>query len=105
MWQRIACEGDVVYTWAGPEIAVAPQRLTAPSLSCFICLRFIFSRCRGQLTQAETDGHILQLLELPEKVKSILSDCENINISPRFTTHKEIFFMGATLTTRLRGLA
>ena len=99
MGSAIACESDdVVYTWAGPEIAVATTKAYSAQLIVLYLLALYFSRCRGQLTQAETDGHIRQLLELPEKVKSILSDCENIKyLASLYYGNKDIFFMGRNL--------
>ena len=62
----IARESDVVlYTWAGPEIAVATTKAYSTQLAVVDLLALYFGRKRGTVTQERYDQAVQELLLLP----------------------------------------
>lgn len=92
----IAREADsVLYTWAGPEIAVATTKAFTAQLSAIYMLAMHFGKVRGTINQAEFDGMLSELQTLPNKIQSILEHKENIqHFANRYVGAKDIFFIG-----------
>ncbi len=95
----IACESeDVVYTWAGPEIAVATTKAYSAQLTVMYLLSLYIARVRGYKTDAEISAYIDELSCLPAKVQSLLDDCEYVKyLASLFYTSRDIFFIGRNL--------
>ncbi|BCN32117.1 glutamine--fructose-6-phosphate transaminase (isomerizing) [Anaeromicropila herbilytica] len=92
----IAREADnVMYTWAGPEIAVATTKAYSTQLSALYILALHFASVRGKITDDELSTMIHELELLPKKIQSILDNKENIQkFATRFVAAKDIFFLG-----------
>ena len=95
----IAREADyVMYTMAGPEIAVATTKAYSTQLiACYIVALYCAS-LRGQIDE-ETFGKMLaQLEKLPDKIRRILDDKERIQwFASKFAGARDIFFIGRGL--------
>lgn len=92
----IAREADnVMYTWAGPEIAVATTKAYSAQLIALYLLAMKFAQARGTVTQ-ERFQELLQALEkLPFQVERLLNDKENIQkFANRYLAARDIFFIG-----------
>lgn len=95
----IARESDlVIYTKAGPEIAVATTKAYSTQLAITVLLSLYMAACRGTLEQQEYDKILKELLAVPEKMEQILSDKENIQrIAYQHFDNEDIFFIGRNI--------
>jgi len=86
---------DVMYTWAGPEIAVATTKAYSTQLAAIYLLAMHFGKVRQTITQTDFDEMLTQLQTLPEKVQYILDHKDNIqHFANRYIAAKDIFFIG-----------
>lgn len=92
----IAREADkVMYTWAGPEIAVATTKAYSAQLIAHYLLAIKFAKVRGQIDDATESDLIKELQKLPEQVEFMLGDKERIQrFANRYITAKDVFFIG-----------
>lgn len=95
----IARESDqVLYTWAGPEIAVASTKAYNAQLSALALIALDFAYKRGTMDQASVKAVIDGLKKIPDAVEKILSDRENIQkFASRHYNARSIFFIGRGL--------
>lgn len=92
----IAREADnVMYTWAGPEIAVATTKAYSTQLIAHYLLALKFAHIRGQITDAELGSYINDLQRLPQQIEMLLNNKERIQrFANRYIAAKDIFFIG-----------
>ncbi len=95
----IARESDcVMYTWAGPEIAVATTKAYSTQLTVLYLIAMHLAYVRGKITREELDSLIAELWKLPEKVMEILGDKESLQkFASQAANHKDVFFIGRGL--------
>lgn len=95
----IASESDyVLYTCAGPEIAVATTKAYSTQLVAIYLLALYMSQKLETITQSQFSQYISALCELPNQVENILSQSEEIkNIAKKFSNSDNVFFIGRTL--------
>ena len=95
----IARESDhVLYTLAGPEIAVATTKAYSAQLAAMDALAVEMARVRGTVT-ADQYGHLLEELSaIPDKIRRILEDKERLQwSSSKIANAHDIFFIGRGL--------
>lgn len=89
---------DVLYTWAGPEIAVASTKAYTTQLIAMYILALFFAEQKGTISGEELKNIKTELLTLPEKVEEVL---EHKEVLQKFTSrtymHKDMFFLGRGL--------
>lgn len=86
---------DVIYTWAGPEIAVATTKAYSTQLSVMYLIALYFSNIRGRMTKEQVAYHVQSILTLPTKIESMLTFKKNIQyMASKFYNAKDIFFIG-----------
>lgn len=92
----IAREADkVMYTWAGPEIAVATTKAYSCQLVAQYLLAIKFAQVRGQITQEEMKGYLREIEMLPNQIESLLGNKERIQkFANRYIAAKDVFFIG-----------
>lgn len=92
----IAREADnVMYTWAGPEIAVATTKAYSSQLIALYLLAMKFAFVRGKITDSEMRGYIEDLQKLPEQVELLLNNKNRIQkFANRYLAAREVFFIG-----------
>ena len=92
----IAREADnVMYTWAGPEIAVATTKAYSAQLIAQYLLAIKFALVRGTVTDQEAAGMLSDLKKLPEQIERLLSSKEKIQkFANRFIAARDVFFIG-----------
>lgn len=92
----IAREADnVMYTWAGPEIAVATTKAYSTQLSALYLLAMHFAKVRGELSDEKLSEMLDELKLLPGKIQTILENKEKIQYyASKLIALKEIFFIG-----------
>lgn len=89
---------DVIYTWAGPEIAVATTKAYSTQLAVIYLLAIFFGDILGTVSAEEYDEYLSQLQTIPEKIETILKNKEDIQYfaSQQFD-NKDIFFIGRNI--------
>ncbi|MFI3313642.1 MAG: glutamine--fructose-6-phosphate transaminase (isomerizing) [Eubacteriales bacterium] len=91
---------DVIYTWAGPEIAVATTKAYSTQLSVVYLLALFMSQELGTMDEARRNQLLAELLELPGKVKEILTE-SSIEATQYFASqyfnNRDVFFIGRNL--------
>ena len=92
----IAREADnVMYTWAGPEIAVATTKAYSAQLISMYLLAMKFAQVKGRLSEEETASMLEDLKALPAQVEMLLNNKENIQkFANRYLAAKDVFFIG-----------
>ncbi len=86
---------DVIYTWAGPEIAVASTKAYTTQLACLYLLALKSGLIRNTLSKETYLSLLEELNETPQKVEQILEHQEVIQkfVSKNFNKQK-VFFIG-----------
>ena len=85
----------VMYTYAGPEIAVASTKAYTVQMCVLYLFALRLAYARGQLSEAETRRYTAQLLHAPEVIKPRLADCEQIKyLASRYVNTLSCFFIG-----------
>lgn len=92
----IAREADnVMYTWAGPEIAVATTKAYSAQLIALYLLAMKFAHVRGKLSDEGLAGMIEEMKELPAQVEMMLNNQNKIQkFANRYLAARSIFFIG-----------
>lgn len=86
---------DVIYTWAGPEIAVASTKAYTTQLACLYLLALKAGRIRGVLGDKEWNALLAELDDLPHKVEETMA-LEHIvqKVASEQFNKDKIFFIG-----------
>lgn len=89
---------DVIYTWAGPEIAVATTKAYSTQLQVLYLLALHFSTVRGLVSEAEHRDIVAEMQRIPEKIEKMLEDVSPLQqyASKHYNT-KDVFFLGRGL--------
>ena len=92
----IARESDVVlYTWAGPEIAVATTKAYSTQLAVVDLLGLYFAEKLGTVARERYDRAVQELLMLPAKMEQVLEKKEKIQYyASQYFNHDSVFFIG-----------
>ena len=95
----IARESDeVLYTWAGPEIAVATTKGYSTQLAVLDLLALWFARVLGTVTPEEYHTILDEMTRLPDKMERVLAERDSIQyFASHWFNHNSIFFMGRNL--------
>lgn len=95
----IAREADnIFYTLAGPEIAVATTKAYSTQLIAAYVLALQFAKVRGQIDDAQCAHYIEELLTIPAKIESILTDKERIQwFAAKQANAQDVFFIGRSI--------
>ena len=85
----------VMYTYAGPEIAVASTKAYMVQLCVLYLFALRLAYARGMQTDAEIRRLTAELLRAGEVIKPRLADCEQIKyLASRFVNTQSCFFIG-----------
>ena len=92
----IARESDnVMYTWAGPEIAVATTKAYSAQLVALYLLAIKFGRVRGKIDDAAYASILGDLRCLPDQIELLLNNKNKIQrFANRYIGAKDVFFIG-----------
>jgi len=89
---------DVLYTWAGPEIAVASTKAYNTQLSALYLVALDFAMKKGKIEQEFYKKVIEELQILPQAIESVLDNKEVVQkFSAEHYNAKSIFFIGRGL--------
>jgi glucosamine--fructose-6-phosphate aminotransferase (isomerizing) len=92
----IAREADnVMYTWAGPEIAVATTKAYSAQLIALYLLAMKFAYERGQMKDEVLQEMLEDLKALPSQVEMLLNNKSKIQrFANRYLAARDVFFIG-----------
>ncbi|WP_297721659.1 glutamine--fructose-6-phosphate transaminase (isomerizing) [Intestinimonas sp.] len=95
----IARESDgVLYTWAGPEIAVATTKAYSTQLAVIYLIALRFAELLGTVSEAAYEEIVAELLTIPAKMEEVLSHREAIQYyASIYFNHESIFFIGRNI--------
>ncbi len=86
---------DVLYTWAGPEIAVATTKAYSTQLALMDLVGLHLADMLGTVSRDEYDRILAELQQLPEKMRRTLDQVEDVQyFASRYFNHNSIFFIG-----------
>ena len=95
----IAREADqVIYTWAGPEIAVASTKAYTTQLILFFMLALYMAQIKGTVPQTRVAELIAALKQVPAQISETLSDVEPIKtFAKQYGFNDDVFYIGRGL--------
>lgn len=89
---------DVIYTWAGPEIAVASTKAYTTQLEGMVLLGLYLAQTRGTMIPEQIGKVIAALKEIPAQAQKLLDQAENIkDFAQSFVEVEDTFFIGRSL--------
>lgn len=89
---------DVIYTWAGPEIAVATTKAYSTQLTVMYLLSIYMAEKISTITSGQYKKYLEDLEKLPDLVAKTLENKEQIAyLASKFYNCHSIFFIGRNL--------
>ncbi len=89
---------DLLYTWAGPEIAVATTKAYSTQLDAIYLIALHLASAMGTITAERKAQIIKSLNELSDNVAKILNNKETIQYcASKYYNSKSVFFLGREL--------
>ena len=95
----IAREADnVLYTLAGPEIAVATTKAYSSQLAALYTIAVAMAEAKGRISEADYKYYIEELQALPDKIEKALESKERIQwFAAKYANARDVFFIGRGL--------
>lgn len=92
----IAREADAcLYTWAGPEIAVATTKAYSAQLTALYMLAMKLAKVRGTIDESQFRQLLTNLGRLPDQIELLLGQKQKIqHFANRYLGARDIFFIG-----------
>lgn len=89
---------DTLYTWAGPEIAVATTKAYSTQLNAMYLIALHLASATGTVTEEKKQSVITSLNKLSGNIAKILTDKEQIQYcASKYYGSKSVFFIGREL--------
>ena len=89
---------DVIFTWAGPEIAVASTKAYSTQLEGMVLLGLYLAQVKGTLSSEEIGGIVNALKMIPAQVQEILDQDSLLKeLAKSFVKVEDAFFIGRSL--------
>ena len=86
---------DVIYTWAGPEIAVATTKAYSTQLSVMYIIATFLAKEKNLIDEYGEKNIIEILTKLPPLIEQVLEHKENIQyFASKYYNSKDVFFFG-----------
>ena len=95
----IAREADqVIYTWAGPEIAVASTKAYTTQLITMFMLAAYMAGIKGTIAPERMHELLTKLRQIPAQISETLEDVEPIKtFAKQYGFNEDVFFIGRSL--------
>jgi glucosamine--fructose-6-phosphate aminotransferase (isomerizing) len=95
----IAREADgLLYTHAGREISIASTKAFTAQMAVLFVFGLYLGQVRGQLLKDDRRHYIRELLDLPEKIESVLRSATEIQkLADRYHSFDDFLFMGRAI--------
>lgn len=99
MGSSIARESDyVLYTWAGPEIAVATTKAYSTQMVLLLFVGVYLAKQSDRISQEEYAAFISEVQTLPEKISDVLKNLHQYQkTASRYFNHNSVFYIGRNL--------
>lgn len=89
---------DVLYTWAGPEIAVATTKAYSTQLVLMDLIGLYLADLLGTVDRDEYDRILEDIQLLPEKMEQVLARLDDVQyFASRYFNHPSVFYIGRNL--------
>lgn len=89
---------DVIFTWAGPEIAVASTKAYSTQLEGMVLFGLYLAQVKGTLSSEEIGGIVNALKRIPAQVQEILDQDSLLKeLAKSFVKVEDAFFIGRSL--------
>lgn len=89
---------DVLYTWAGPEIAVATTKAYSTQLSLLYLVALYMAKKLNTISENSYKTVLENIEKLPSKISSVLELQNKIeNIAKKYYNTEKVFFIGRNL--------
>ncbi len=86
---------DVLYTHAGPEIAVATTKAYSTQMQILFLLGLHLAKIRGEISASEQAKYVEELRCLPDKIKGFLKDVSPLEkMAKAYKNARNVFFIG-----------
>lgn len=86
---------DVLYTWAGPEIAVATTKGYTTQVAVLYILAVYFGKITGKITEEEYENYVTQVQNLPKEMQQTLDMNAHIEkLAKKYCSSRSIFYIG-----------
>ncbi len=86
---------DVLYTWAGPEIAVASTKAYSTQLAVIYMIALYMAGQLGTVPEADMARYMADLQRLPDLAEAALADKETIQyFASRYFNAHDMYFIG-----------
>lgn len=93
---------DVLYTWAGPEIAVASTKAYTTQLIAMYEIALHMAGLKEALSKIEIKAIKDEMLKLPDKIENILKNKEELQkFATKYSGVKDVYFIGRGLDSAL----
>lgn len=95
----IAREADnVLYTLAGPEIAVATTKAYSAQLAAIYTIAVALASAKGKIDGHDCNYYVEELMALPDKIERVLENKERIQwFSAKYSNARDVFYIGRGL--------
>lgn len=89
---------DILYTWAGPEIAVASTKAYVTQLIAMYTIALFFAQHKNTVSNEELESIKAAMMELPDKVEEVLKNEDVIKeFASKTYMYKDMYFLGRGL--------
>ncbi|RNB79755.1 glutamine--fructose-6-phosphate transaminase (isomerizing) [Brevibacillus fluminis] len=89
---------EVIFTWAGPEIAVASTKAYTSQVVALYLFALYFAQVKGTQTAEQVAEIVDHMLDLPEAISEILADSAKIrDFANSIKDVNSLFFIGRSL--------
>lgn len=89
---------DVIYTWAGPEIAVATTKAYSTQLAVIYLIALYLADKMGRISKEEYENILKDIQRLPDLAAEVLKEKDKVQyLASQFFSSKSIFFIGRNL--------
>ncbi|HCC35153.1 MAG TPA: glutamine--fructose-6-phosphate transaminase (isomerizing) [Ruminococcaceae bacterium] len=87
---------DVLYTWAGPEIAVATTKAYSTQLVMLDLIALYIAKRLGRITKEEMRGLLSSIIKLPGRVEAIIESYDDRlrELAEKFKDYEHAYFLG-----------
>ena len=89
---------NVLYTLAGPEIAVATTKAYSAQIAAMYALAVALASARGKISDSDYKNYVEELTALPGKIEKVLENKERIQwFASKYSNARDVFFIGRGL--------
>jgi len=89
---------DIIYTWAGPEIAVASTKGYTTQLSAMYMIAIKLGHLSGNIFEDDAKKLVSELVDIPKKLDILMGKLDVVeNMAKKYHCERDIFYLGRGL--------